>query len=61
MRRTRNLSMAHRVDMQLEAGQININDYMAGGVESPFSGYKMSGYGGVEGLEALQHSYLIKD
>ena len=43
----------------LEAGQIYINDYMGGGVETPFGGYKNSGYGREKGIEALmQYSQL---
>jgi aldehyde dehydrogenase (NAD+) len=53
---TRDLSRAHRVAARLEAGQIYVNEYMAGGVETPLGGYKNSGYGREKGIEAL-HNY----
>ena len=40
----------------LEAGQVYVNEYRAGGVETPLGGYKQSGYGLEKGLEAL-HAY----
>jgi aldehyde dehydrogenase (NAD+) len=52
---TNNLSRAHRVAAKLQAGQVFVNQYPAGGVETPFGGYKQSGYGREKGLEALAH------
>src|SRR4051794_20561463 len=52
---TRDLSAAHRLARRLEAGQIQINPYPAGGVEAPFGGYKRGGMGREKGLEALRH------
>lgn len=52
---TNDLSRAHRVSSQLEAGQIYVNEYPSGGVETPFGGFKKSGYGREKGLEALHH------
>lgn len=52
---TRDLARAHRLAANIEAGQIFINEYPSGGVETPFGGYKMSGYGREKGLEALHH------
>jgi aldehyde dehydrogenase (NAD+) len=57
---TRDLARAHRVAARLEAGQIYVNEYMAGGVETPLGGYKMSGYGREKGLEALHHYTQLK-
>ncbi|WP_036593804.1 aldehyde dehydrogenase family protein [Ottowia thiooxydans] len=57
---TRDLARAHRVASQLEAGQIYVNEYMAGGVETPLGGYKQSGYGREKGLEALHHYTHLK-
>lgn len=57
---TRDLARAHRVAAQLEAGQIYVNEYMAGGVETPLGGYKHSGYGREKGLEALHHYTHLK-
>ena len=50
---TRDLARAHRVAARLEAGQIYVNEYFAGGVETPLGGYKSSGYGREKGVEAL--------
>ena len=52
---TRDLSRAHRVAHQLEVGQVFINQYFAGGVETPFGGFKSSGIGREKGFEALKH------
>ncbi|AUW58985.1 aldehyde dehydrogenase [Sphingobium sp. SCG-1] len=57
---TRDLGCAHRVAGQLEAGQIYINEYLAGGVETPLGGYKQSGYGREKGVEALHHYTQLK-
>jgi aldehyde dehydrogenase (NAD+) len=51
---TRDLSRAHRIAAQIQAGQIYVNTYGAGGgVELPFGGFKKSGYGREKGVEAL--------
>jgi aldehyde dehydrogenase (NAD+) len=52
---TRDFSAAHRIARRLEAGQVQVNRYPAGGVEAPFGGYKRSGIGREKGLEALRH------
>ena len=57
---TRDLSRAHRVAARLEAGQVFVNEWMAGGVETPLGGYKMSGYGREKGVEALHHYTQVK-
>lgn len=57
---TNNLSRAHRVAALLEAGQVFVNQYFAGGVENPFGGYKQSGLGREKGLEALHHYTQVK-
>ena len=53
---TQNLGRAHRVSSALQAGQIYVNEYQAGGVETPLGGFKKSGYGREKGIEAL-HCY----
>jgi aldehyde dehydrogenase (NAD+) len=51
---TSNLARAHRVAEQVQAGQVYVNTYGAGGgVELPFGGFKQSGYGRGKGVEAL--------
>ncbi|MDF1625370.1 MAG: aldehyde dehydrogenase family protein [Parvibaculaceae bacterium] len=57
---TRDLGRALRVSARLEAGQIYVNEYQAGGVETPLGGYKQSGYGREKGLEALHHYTQLK-
>ncbi len=57
---TRDLARAHRVAARLEAGQIYVNEYFAGGVETPLGGYKSSGYGREKGVEALCHYTHVK-
>ena len=38
----------------------DVNEWMAGGVETPLGGYKQSGYGREKGLEALHHYTQLK-
>jgi len=57
---TRDISTAHRLARQLQAGQIQINRYPLGGVETPFGGYKQSGLGREKGLAALEHYSQLK-
>jgi len=57
---TRDLSRAHRVAAQLEAGQVYVNEWVTGTIETPFGGYKQSGYGREKGIEALQHYTQLK-
>ncbi|MER6633090.1 aldehyde dehydrogenase family protein [Streptomyces sp. NPDC000987] len=57
---TNDLGRAHRVAARLEAGQVFVNQYFAGGVETPFGGFKNSGYGREKGLEAVHHYVQTK-
>jgi len=51
---TRDIGRAHRMAAAIEAGQVYVNTYGAGGgVELPFGGFKKSGYGREKGVEAL--------
>jgi aldehyde dehydrogenase (NAD+) len=52
---TRDVSRVHRLAARLEAGQVFVNEYPTGSVETPFGGYKQSGHGREKGLEALHH------
>ncbi|MDI9977244.1 aldehyde dehydrogenase family protein [Rhodococcus sp. IEGM 1307] len=52
---TGDVARAHRVSARLEAGQVYVNDWVAGLVEGPFGGVKNSGYGREKGMEALRH------
>ncbi len=56
---TRDVARAHRVASRLEAGQVYVNEWWAGGVETPFGGVKNSGYGREKGIAgALTYTYL---
>jgi len=57
---TCDVSRAHRVAARLEAGQVYVNDWIAGAIEMPFGGYKQSGYGREKGIEALHHYTQLK-
>jgi aldehyde dehydrogenase (NAD+) len=57
---TQDVSRALRVADRLEAGQVYVNTWLAGGIETPFGGYKQSGYGREKGLEALHHYTQVK-
>lgn len=59
---TRDMSTALRMAQRVDAGQITVNDYWAGGIELPFGGNRKSGFGrekGLEGLEAYTRSKAI--
>ena len=51
---TRDFSAAHRLARRLDAGQVFINEWFAGGIAMPFGGNKRSGFGREKGLEALR-------
>lgn len=51
---TRDFGRAHRMARDIDAGQIYVNEYFAGGIEVPFGGSKLSGFGREKGLEALR-------
>lgn len=50
---TRDMERAHWAANQLSAGQVYVNQWHAGGVETPFGGMKKSGFGREKGQEAL--------
>lgn len=50
---TGDLRLAHWTADRLVAGQIYVNEWWAGGIETPFGGMKRSGYGREKGQEAL--------
>lgn len=57
---TRDITKALRLARDIEAGQVFINQYFAGGVETPFGGVKRSGFGREKGLDALKNYYRVK-
>jgi len=57
---TRDFATAHRMARDLDAGQVYINEYFAGGIEVPFGGNRRSGFGREKGLEALRNYCRVK-
>jgi len=57
---TRDVGRALRVADAMEAGQVFVNTWTTGAVQTPFGGYKKSGYGREKGLEALHHYAQLK-
>ncbi|MEZ5804194.1 MAG: betaine-aldehyde dehydrogenase [Rhizobiaceae bacterium] len=57
---TRDLPRGHRVIAELQAGTCWINAYNLTPVELPFGGYKQSGIGRENALEALAHYSQVK-
>jgi aldehyde dehydrogenase (NAD+) len=57
---TNDLSTAHILAARLEVGQVHVNGYPLGGVDTPFGGYKASGIGREKGFEALEHYTQLK-
>jgi acyl-CoA reductase-like NAD-dependent aldehyde dehydrogenase len=50
---TRDLATAHHLARVLEAGQVLVNRYPMGGIDTPFGGYRRSGIGRERGLAAM--------
>jgi aldehyde dehydrogenase (NAD+) len=51
---SKDFGAAHRMARDIDAGQVYINEYFAGGISVPFGGNKQSGFGREKGLEALR-------
>jgi aldehyde dehydrogenase (NAD+) len=58
---TRDLDRATTAARQIRAGQVFVNEWYAGGVETPFGGYGKSGYGREKGREALWNYVQTKN
>ena len=58
---TRDLDRATRAARALRAGQVFVNEWYAGGVETPFGGTAKSGYGREKGREALWNYVQTKN
>ncbi len=58
---TQDLDRAMRAARQTRAGQVFVNEWYAGGVETPFGGYGKSGYGREKGREALWNYVQTKN
>jgi len=48
------------VASQIQSGQVYVNEYFAGGIETPFGGFKSSGIGREKGFEALRSYSQLK-
>ncbi|KAK2841156.1 hypothetical protein Q7C36_012735 [Tachysurus vachellii] len=57
---TRDISRAHRVAENLQAGTCFINNYNVSPVEVPFGGYKMSGFGRENGMVTIEYYSQLK-
>jgi betaine-aldehyde dehydrogenase len=57
---TSDLTRAHRVVAQLQAGTCWINHYNVTPIELPFGGYKASGLGRENGRAAIEHYTQLK-
>lgn len=51
---TRDIGSALRIARSIDAGQVTVNDYWAGGIEVPFGGNRKSGFGREKGLEGIE-------
>ncbi len=58
---TSDLDRAMRAARRIRAGQVFVNEWYAGGVETPFGGYGKSGYGREKGREALWNYVQTKN
>ena len=58
---TKDIDRATRAASRLRAGQVFVNEWFAGGVETPFGGYGKSGYGREKGREALWNYVQTKN
>lgn len=58
---TQDINRATSAARQLRAGQVFVNEWYAGGVETPFGGYGKSGYGREKGREALWNYVQTKN
>lgn len=57
---SRDVGRVHRVAARLDAGRIVVNEYNGGFVQTPCGGFKQSGYGREQGVEALSHYTQLK-
>ncbi len=51
---TSDLNKATRFARNVDAGQVFVNEYFAGGIEVPFGGNRKSGFGREKGMEGLR-------
>ncbi|MFQ5985866.1 MAG: aldehyde dehydrogenase family protein, partial [Thermoplasmata archaeon] len=58
---TRDLARAHRMAARLQAGIVSVNEYPITFPQTPFGGYKESGIGREQGLDAVYHYSRVKN
>lgn len=58
---TRDIDRAMQAAQKIRAGQVFVNEWYAGGVETPFGGFGKSGYGREKGREALLNYVQTKN
>ncbi len=58
---TRDLKTAHYMARNLEAGSVYVNRYFPAGLEAPAGAFKRSGFGSVDGAEAMRQFTRIKN
>lgn len=51
---TKDIARAFRVSDAMESGQVFVNSWSTGAVQTSFGGHKLSGYGREKGIESLQ-------
>jgi aldehyde dehydrogenase (NAD+) len=57
---THDVQRVHRMVKAIRAGTVWVNNYRVVSFASPFGGYKASGYGRENGLEAVREYTLVK-
>lgn len=57
---TRDFAAAHRLARAVDAGQVFVNEYFAGGIEVPFGGNRKSGFGREKGMEGMRGYCTLK-
>ena len=58
---TQDLDRANRAARAMRAGQVYVNEWFAGGAETPFGGFGKSGYGREKGRDALYNYTATKN
>lgn len=58
---TGDVSRAHRVGGELEAGTMTVNEFPVTAPQAPFGGYKASGLGREKGIQAVEEYTQLKN
>ncbi len=58
---TTSLRTAHRVAKEVESGMVSINEYPVTYPQSPFGGFKKSGLGFEQGVDAIESYLRVKN